>query len=53
MKEEERSYVILKTEVMKWTADIRATVFHFKRKGVVRAHRQGPLSCPNPNPDPP
>ena len=40
MKEEERSYVILVTDVMKWTADIRATVFHLNRKGV-RAHRQG------------
>jgi len=40
VKEEERSYVILLTDVMKWTADIRATVFHLQRKGV-RAHRQG------------
>ena len=40
MKEEERSYSILISDVMKWTADIRATVFHLKRKGI-RAHRKG------------
>jgi hypothetical protein len=40
VKEEERSHVILITDVIKWTADIRATVFHLNRKGV-RAHRQG------------
>ena len=40
VKEEERSSIILITDVLKWTAYIRATVFHLQRKGV-RAHRQG------------
>jgi hypothetical protein len=41
LKEEERSCSsILITEVMKWAVDIRATVFHLKRKGI-RAHRKG------------
>ncbi len=41
LKEEERSCSsILITDVMKWAVDIRATVFHLKRKGI-RAHRKG------------
>ncbi len=38
---EERSCSsILITDVMKWAVDIRATVFHLKRKGI-GAHRKG------------
>ncbi len=41
LKEEERSCSsILITDVMNWAVDIRATVFHLKRKGI-RAHRKG------------
>jgi hypothetical protein len=53
VKEEERSSIILITDVLKWTAYIRATVFHLQRKGV-RAHRQGHhVALPNPNSNPP